>query len=123
LVALAFPERQLQDSPSLINRGHCMRWAFTAYLMFQGVELWDIRSHAFVKVGNKFYDAERLMGERDWRDLPACNFGVSCGSSPAKHRHPDNFKRLWNTNYIKPDWRLYKRLANNFLTRYSHENF
>lgn len=124
LVILAFPEDDLRANPKQINKGLCMRWAYIAYQMFEGVELWDIGSHAFVRVGDKFYDSERLQGEEDWRDLPACNFGVGCGpgckrcQQGAARRTLEDFQSYWNGNPIKPNWEWYNQLAEQALAEW-----
>ena len=64
--------------PKRINYGKCFLWAYAAHKIFQGAELWDMPSHAFVRYRGKFYDSETLNGVKDWRDLPACS-GCPCG--------------------------------------------
>jgi hypothetical protein len=123
LVTLSFPEQDLRDNPQQINKGLCMRWAYMAYIMFEGVELYSIGAHAFVKYQGKFYDSERLQGEEDWKDLPACNFGVGCGCGICKQgirKHTEeNFKKFWNKNFIKPNWHWYRELAAEGLAKYA----
>ncbi|MGH2481370.1 MAG: hypothetical protein ACRDHW_17085, partial [Ktedonobacteraceae bacterium] len=65
--------------PSAINKGRCFLWAYIAFRLYKGVELWSFGSHAFVKQGDRFYDSVSPKGERDWKNLPACNFGRGCG--------------------------------------------
>jgi len=93
-----------------------------AYLMFEGVELWSIGAHAFIKYQGKFYDSERLQGEEDWRDLPACNFGHGCGcrscKKGARKMSLNFFKKFWLGNRIKPNWEWYKTLAEKGLEQY-----
>jgi|CXWL01.1.fsa_nt_gi hypothetical protein len=60
--------------PSTINYGHCYNWAFAAYLYYKDkktVSLWsDLESyHAFIKIDQKFYDAESPKGVYDQLDL------------------------------------------------------
>jgi hypothetical protein len=84
------------DNPSKINTGRCFLWAYIAFRLYKGVELWTHEAHAFVKYRGKFYDSQRPHGEEDWRDLPATNFGQGCGCSrcgrPAKQMSPKLFK-------------------------------
>jgi len=63
---------------AVINQGECFLWAYIAYRLYKNVELWDMECHAFVrdKVTGKFYDSERPLGEENWKDLPATNFGI-----------------------------------------------
>jgi hypothetical protein len=117
-------EKCLQD-PKKINKGFCMQWAFIAYYMFEGVELWHIACHAFVKYKDKFYDSECLDGVLDWRDLPACNWGRGCGCSlcedGASKQSEKVFKNFWNKNPIKPNWNLYIKTAVNVIEEYENE--
>lgn len=115
LVTKAFPEVDLKADPAKINRGLCMRWAYMAFHMFEGVELWDYGSHAFIRYQGKFYDSERLQGVEDWKDLPACNFGYGCGCSKCKREavqvDVSTFEEIWIHNVIKPNWVWYRELA------------
>ena len=72
LVVRAFPE--VVKDPADINMGRCMQWAYMAYCMFEGVELWSMAVHAFISYEGKFYDSERLRGVRRWMSLPACSY-------------------------------------------------
>lgn len=125
LVVLTFPKLYRLE-PKLVNRGKCFQWAYTAYLMFEGVELWSYGTHAFVRVENKFYDSERLQGEESWKDLPACNFGAGCGSlmcqscKDAMAVDLDTFQDKWGPFYYRP-WHLYQRAAEEILERKNNE--
>lgn len=83
-----------------INHGHCFAWAYIAFNLFEGVELWDTDNHAFIKYHGKFYDSDRPNGEEDWKDLPACNFGNTVYGRPLEARcQPiEEFKDLWQGN-------------------------
>lgn len=83
-------------------------------------------THAFVKVGNRFYDAERLRGEADWKDLPATNFGAGCGhplcrscKKIAKPYNLDAFQSFWKRHRI--EWERYRRRAEQILRKENHE--
>jgi hypothetical protein len=77
-----------------INKGRCFAWAYLAFKIFDGVELWDTWGHAFIKYRGKFYDSDRPRGEKDWRDLPA----NKAGHSIAKRRSAPSFKLFWHGN-------------------------
>jgi hypothetical protein len=81
------------DDVSVINEGECFIWAYTAYVIFQGVEVWYNDHHAFVKYRNRFFDSERLKGVSDWRDLPATE-----GGGMAAKTSIVNFKKAWAHN-------------------------
>lgn len=83
-----------------INRGHCFAWAYIAFNLFEGVEIWDTDSHAFVKYQGKFYDSDKPEGEEDWKDLPANNFGQThYGRKLVARCQPiEEFKDLWHGN-------------------------
>lgn len=87
--------------PQTINNGRCWQWAYLTYHTFQHVELWSMGSHAFVRYKRKFYDAERITGEKDYKDLPATNFGMGCGcnecrSKPKQQTVPE-FQKYWES--------------------------
>lgn len=81
----------------VINQGECFLWAYIAFQLYEGVQLWTFGSHAFVKYKGKFYDSERPRGVKDWKDLPATNFGQGCGcwacSKPARRQTVNAFKK------------------------------
>lgn len=86
-----------------INRGRCFLWAYVAFRLYKRVELWSFGVHAFVKYEGRFYDAESPIGEEDWKDLRACNFGQGCGChhcNNAERVSPKTFKstEYWGKN-------------------------
>lgn len=64
---------------SLINSGFCYLWAWIAHLAHPEAKLcyWDCPTkwstlryvHAFVKIGDLYFDSSRPCGVRDWRRL------------------------------------------------------
>jgi hypothetical protein len=126
LIIEIFP-RCFQEEPARVNRGHCMKWAYLAYRIFRNCRLMSYGSHAFVRVGTLYFDSERLIGERDWRDLPACNFGKGCANVyctsclKAECVHPNEFKKRWQHCNGYQRWYEYRELANNFLQRKDNE--
>jgi hypothetical protein len=54
--------------PYLINEGECYKWAFCAYCLYGG-RLYSTRYHAFIKLGERYFDSEALQGVLDWREL------------------------------------------------------
>ena len=89
-----FPEYK---DVSVINEGECFLWAYIAFRLYKGVQLWDISTHAFVHFRGRFYDSERPLGEEDWGDLPACNWGA--GSLYTGRRvSPKEFKHAWRSS-------------------------
>lgn len=105
-----FPDYQ---DVSVINKGECFLWAYTAYCLYRDVELWYMYAHAFVrsKRNGLFYDSERPHGVEDWKDLPATNMGNGCGCGDCKKPAtklltPRKFRHTWrgmakrcNVNY------------------------
>jgi hypothetical protein len=79
-------------TPTQINRGQCFIWAYSSYLIFQGVELWHSPCHAFVRYRKRFYDAESLRGEENWQDLKSHMGGFA---TPTIVKH---FKDDWGGN-------------------------
>lgn len=97
--------------PSDINCGQCFQWAYLAFSLFDGVELYDLPHHAFVKYKGKYYDSECPEGEEDWRELPACNWGLWF-DSPVPHT-PASFKREWRSQVrrFKTSWDALEKAA------------
>jgi len=77
--------------PAIVNEGECFIWAYSAFLIFDNVELYYVNCHAFVKYRKRFYDSEMLRGSTDWQDLPATS-GCSC---PPIKVSPQIFKVAW----------------------------
>ena len=102
---------------SKINEGRCFLWAYTAFRLFKGLELWSNGSHAFVKskVTGKFYDSETPHGAYDWTMLPATYDGEGCGclicqKGARRARTIKQFQYTWrglqkryNVDYLKVD--------------------
>ncbi|MEK6832700.1 MAG: hypothetical protein AABY32_01520 [Nanoarchaeota archaeon] len=66
-------EYDLPDIKS-INEGDCYRWAWGFYKKYGGtlctVSFYNYGfGHAFIKINNKYYDAESPNGVKDWRNL------------------------------------------------------
>src|SRR5277367_2221626 len=93
LVSTVF-EIKYQANPKLINYGSCMKWAYVAYHMFKGLELWDTNCHAFVKYKGKFYDSETLGGVSDWRELKT-NRDYPEVATDARRRTKKLFEQWW----------------------------
>lgn len=88
-----------------INCGECYSWAYLAHRVLQhrGIqsELWCSEDHAFLKIGNKFYDAERPLGVLDYDRLP-CNRAT--GSHYAECLDMDEWKEVWNIDTRFNHW-------------------
>jgi hypothetical protein len=59
-------------SPHLINRGNCFNWAYIAYMNYDNTKLYSVDEyggHAFVKIGNRYFDAENPRGVEHWAHL------------------------------------------------------
>jgi hypothetical protein len=67
----AFPKMSVKD----INSGDCYNWAAIVKRFIPEAETIRFEGHAFVKIRNKFYDAERLDGLLDWKKLPTNKSG------------------------------------------------
>lgn len=125
------------NKPQDINHGLCWEWAWLAHKTFKNVELWDICAHAFVRYQNKFYDSERLLGEANWEDLPAANFGMqyylqpchTCqthggrenGNNEASPLTETQFQCHWNsqTTRFNTSWDQLNRMAQQELRRHA----
>jgi len=104
-----FPE---YDDVSVINKGKCFIWAYSAYIIFQDVELWYNNRHAFVKHGSRFFDSEHLKGVSDWRDLPATE-----GGGIASRTSIISFKKRWayNPRQFDTTWKKIEESARKVL--------
>ena len=85
---------QYKDNPKVINYGQCFQWAYLAYLVFEGVELWDTHTHAFIKYQGRFYDSETKDGVLNWRQLPQADCRCKYCSNAVKHDECA-FKKEW----------------------------
>jgi hypothetical protein len=57
-------------SPKEINEGWCYKWALAVFFATPGSKLYTSRAgHAFVKVGNRFYDSESIRGVKKPENL------------------------------------------------------
>lgn len=113
----------LQKNPANVNYGNCMRWAYTTYHMFQGVELWDTDCHAFVKYNGKFYDSETLEGVTDWKDLKT-NHDYPEVATKARRRTKKVFEQWWaRHNHVHPEWELYRHLAEDTVKMYARKGY
>lgn len=68
-----------------INNGNCFNWAYIVYLLLEDKEVSlysdDEFVHAFVKIGDLYYDSECPTGVNCWEDLPTYqrypnNYGI-----------------------------------------------
>lgn len=87
------------ESIELINTGYCYDWAYIAYCLWKEVELWSNNIHAWIKVGNKFWDSESL-GEQDFNELPCLirNPWWVEDMVKANHISIEDFKDFWMKN-------------------------
>lgn len=92
------------DDTSLINTGWCYVWAWMVRLHLgekaQLCSVWGawlgrrgVRGHAFVQIGGRYYDVERLDGAKGWGSLPACKVGRPRTFEPLS---PDTFLLRWD---------------------------
>lgn len=81
-----FPECVANNRIYRINQGWCYHWSYLAIKVFNRIkmELWATgeHGHSFIKIGNKFYDAEAPKGVKEYikllclRDNPWLNDNV-----------------------------------------------
>ncbi len=80
----------------VINQGYCYEWSYFAHKLFNEVDikLWSTvnRHHAFIKVGNNFYDSEAPQGMSVWQDLPCCR---RVNPSQAWQMDLESYKKYW----------------------------
>lgn len=62
--------------PYEINNGKCEEWAYSIMEKLPNVEIWETLfdfadiQHIFIRINNKFYDAQCLYGVEDHMQLP-----------------------------------------------------
>ncbi len=85
-------------TPQKINAGDCFNWAYIIYLLFPKlkIELYsdDEYAHAFIKIGDLYYDSEAPEGVPHWKQLPShSRFGHHFG---CVDEYPeDEFVDMW----------------------------
>jgi hypothetical protein len=85
-----------------INCGDCYNWAYLAYKVFHkcDIELWSTYAwghHAFIKIGNRFYDAESPRGVKNYRNLHCFKDPEYKDFSPNSRKQTlREFKRFWS---------------------------
>lgn len=85
---------------SRINRGYCYYWAYVVNKLFGG-KLCTVEEngmHAYVKIGNKYYDAERPRGVRRRKQLPF--FIEAEWPSYSRVQSREKFISFWTRNGI-----------------------
>lgn len=87
-----------------INGGRCYDWAYLAYRMFEGVELWTTDYHAWVRVinrdsGSRYFDSETKQGVSNFM-LLGCNrrnsYPIPWQAQPPVRMEVDSFKKFWD---------------------------
>ena len=85
--------------PKDINRGNCYRWAYVAYMLYGGdlISVERFGAHAFIKIGNKYYDSESPQGVEDWKHLPFFTkpSAVDVSDKDAIQLPPEKFQTYW----------------------------
>jgi len=87
-----FPE--YVERPYIINCGLCFEWAYIAYMLFDDIELWSNKNHAFIKYNGKFYDSESPEGVCDLEILN-CNASFDLKYLDSKAQRLSEFVEQW----------------------------
>jgi hypothetical protein len=94
-----FPEFLRHDNRRGINGGYCYDWAYLAYRMFEGVQLWTTDYHAWIRIGRKWHDSEtNRFGVLNFMEL-GCNYRnspIPWESQPPRSMDVEEFKTFWN---------------------------
>jgi len=65
---------RLEESPLIINSGHCFQWAAIVFDLISGSKIAGEnvrgRGHTWIEYEGLCYDAESPEGVKDWQDLP-----------------------------------------------------
>ena len=89
-----YPLEYSRATLQTINSGRCYDWAYYAYCLWNNVQLWSCDTHAWVHVGEKFYDSESPDGVRDYSQL-GCNSRWGWEKEP-KPMNIGTFKSMWS---------------------------
>jgi hypothetical protein len=92
--------------PSNINCGDCWRWAYYAYRLFPGVELWTNSDHAWIKYNGLYYDSESPNGVECFEDLKCNRFMGSFDGEKLSLRLFKDFWREENRRIKLPGWQM-----------------
>ena len=118
-----------------INAGDCFRWALLACKLHGG-QLYSVSlmiedldfiipgtfkpdgTHAFIKIDNKYYDAETTEGVDDWEQLPYfkridfSQYTDSWWYEVREHTSVRSFKRFWRPTLItsRADRKLLRKI-------------
>jgi hypothetical protein len=104
-----------------INCGNCYRWAYIAYKLYEGVELWSNDAHAFPYQRGRFFDSESPKGEKSLEDL-VCNEMCGLGVGDSCAQDVDEFEEFWADNGSFDDRKELDRQIRNFWRRYMRKN-
>lgn len=107
-----FPDKV--GSEDDINCGDCMVWAYIAFKLYKGVELWDCQCHAFVKQDGKFFDSESPNGIKNYRGLK-CN--KRCPSTGYGRTNLRQFKKDWSDCEV--NWNYWDYKIDDFWAEYN----
>ena len=95
-----FPE--YAADPKTINGGHCYDWAYVAWCLYTQAVLWSNEHHAWVQIGDRYFDSESILGYRRWQNLHFFKRTGINGTIPMLGAIPmpmnlDQFKATGNT--------------------------
>lgn len=102
------------EDPDVINSGWCYVWAWLAHqyyggqlMSFDGVRRYDDRTlldgHAFIKIGNLYYDSSRPLGVHE---IGRLDFFDECAffDRDVWDQDPQEFKRYWTSHGSEMNW-------------------
>jgi hypothetical protein len=82
------------QSASGINEGNCFIWAYIVKALYPHAKLYSASGHAFIKIGNKFYDSERPLGVLTWKQLKATSYCDPLDEEVIE-QSKDSFRNYW----------------------------
>ncbi len=85
--------------PKYVNEGDCYIWAYIAFLENPGALLFSTWHHAFIKIGNLYYDSESPQGVRHWKELAFYRKYPRTTRNPLfSFRNPEKFIKFWESS-------------------------
>ena len=106
-----------------INCGHCYRWAYIAYKLYDGVELISNEGHAFPYQRGRYFDSESPRGERKLEHLN-CNAFSNRDDEDCFPQDAEEFVDYWarNCRYGFKDVGELDKKIHNFWRRHNRKN-
>ena len=83
-----------------INDGDCYHWALLVSYIFEEVEFYSVDGHAWIKLGELYYDSESVCGVKDYDNLKCFTRWPWLKKDVVfKHISRSEFKKFWGIRF------------------------